>query len=967
MKLISCYIENFGGLSQFSLDFSEGVTAVQEENGFGKTTLAEFLRAMFYGFPRKAKTLDKSKRQKYTPWNGGKFGGNLVFEHEGVCYRLERTFGATPRSDTFRLTDLSTNRKSDRFSEEIGLELFQLDSDSFERSTYMPQLHDGVTLTTTGIQAKLGDLVEDAGDLGNYDKAVLALKAKRSSFVPYKGSSGSVAEAAANVTRFQRELDQTEAKKELLTHVFQELADLEAGLEIKKEERKTVEQQKEQAAAADHRNLLRSQYEDLKKQHSDAEMVLSRLEETYPRGIPGREELEKLDELAGQLALLNAQQITTQSDQEAQAFLEENESRFASGVPQAEELDAAQKKCEAYHALTARMEHLSFGSGEEKQYRSLKAVYETGMLEEEKLDELAEQNRLLMTRRAALESLAISDEDRGQMKLLGDFFADGVPSQEQVEAQSRNLSRCEALRQENARLAAARKSVPEKPGSGAAKPGLVLGAAATVAGIALLILSSLVPGDILLGVGVLCLIAGAVLQKKHNAAMAEYQTAVEADGAIQAKMDENEAEAEKLQRQVLQFVGEENLSEGLAQIRRNLESFHSLREKLTALREKRMALAEQIESIEMALNQQLEPLFGTVSDYDKVISHLRLARGQYLDLCNKKEELESEEEKLAEQADAIREELTAFGLEEGQFSQSLGVLRRDVEQYVRSQEQVGRWQQRRESHDQALEDTQAALQEVFDRFGLMQMNDLRRQIQQLREDDKTCRDTISREEQLSWQLDRFRAEHGAILSMDETEQEYDQEQLKWIANRLDGEISMLTRSQVEQEQKLAKLREEIDRIPQIRDELEFWQEKRMADQKKSDTLDAAMDFLAKARDSLTTSYLGPIRESFENLLNRLMGEDQKIFISPDLDVKLERYGEARELGYFSAGQTDLIVLCMRFALVDALFTEAKPFVILDDPFVNLDDQRTGQALELLKELGKQRQIIYLTCNSSRSL
>ena len=64
-------------------------------------------------------------------------------------------------------------------------------------------------------------------------------------------------------------------------------------------------------------------------------------------------------------------------------------------------------------------------------------------------------------------------------------------------------------------------------------------------------------------------------------------------------------------------------------------------------------------------------------------------------------------------------------------------------------------------------------------------------------------------------------------------------------------------------------------------------------------------------------------------------------------------------------QTDLVMLCMRLSLVDALFREVKPFVILDDPFINLDDRRTAEALKLIRELSKDRQIIYLTCNSSR--
>ena len=90
MKLIRCYIENFGGLSHYRLDFQQGITVVQEENGFGKTTLAEFIRAMFYGFPRSGKTMDKNPRKKYLPWNGGSYGGYLIFEHKEKQYRIFR-------------------------------------------------------------------------------------------------------------------------------------------------------------------------------------------------------------------------------------------------------------------------------------------------------------------------------------------------------------------------------------------------------------------------------------------------------------------------------------------------------------------------------------------------------------------------------------------------------------------------------------------------------------------------------------------------------------------------------------------------------------------------------------------------------------------------------------------------------------------------------------------------------------
>ena len=91
MRLISCHISAFGGLRDYDLEFQPGLTVVAGPNGCGKTTLAEFLRAMFYGFPRTGgKDLNRDRRKKYLPWSGGTWGGNLVFEHEGVRYRAER-------------------------------------------------------------------------------------------------------------------------------------------------------------------------------------------------------------------------------------------------------------------------------------------------------------------------------------------------------------------------------------------------------------------------------------------------------------------------------------------------------------------------------------------------------------------------------------------------------------------------------------------------------------------------------------------------------------------------------------------------------------------------------------------------------------------------------------------------------------------------------------------------------------
>ena len=55
MKLIKCHIENFGKLSDFTYDFTDGCNTVCEGNGWGKSTLAAFLRVMLFGFRNEGK------------------------------------------------------------------------------------------------------------------------------------------------------------------------------------------------------------------------------------------------------------------------------------------------------------------------------------------------------------------------------------------------------------------------------------------------------------------------------------------------------------------------------------------------------------------------------------------------------------------------------------------------------------------------------------------------------------------------------------------------------------------------------------------------------------------------------------------------------------------------------------------------------------------------------------------------
>lgn len=771
MKLISLYIENFGGLHQYALNFEEGLTVIEAANGFGKTTLAEFIRAMFYGFPRKAKTLDKSRRQKYTPWNGGKFGGNLVFELDGIRYRVERSFGATPKGDSFTLIDLETGKKSSRFTEELGLELFRLDGDSFERSTYLPQMTEGQVMTTDSIRSKLSNLVEDTNDVGNYEKAVAALKAKRSTFVPYRGSGGSVAQAGGQITGLQEQLHRIESQKNMLEETERSIEQLrqeqEAG-NIRRDQLRVDIRLASEAAAA---RAIHGQHRKLTEQYGAAEAACREFEINYPDGIPEWEQIEKARDAAAQLEILNSRNLTEQDDLDAMRFVEENRSRFEDRIPSEEELNDCRSRCQERSELGRRTMELA-----------------------EKLTQNPPVPAKLWP--LALLLLAFIGETGLGISLLRE------------------------------------KSV-------LAYAALGVGAVALLFGV----------------------LAAVQLMKKRK----QLQQFHQEQTAIRTEMDRLTAEADRLSDQIRRFLG-------------------------------------------------------------------------------------------------------AYGpTEEGNYYAMLAELEHDVEDYLRAKARVAQWRQEKAEHEADVAKCNGLLNDFFANSGLTRQENVRHQLLRIRDDRKDRTEAEEDRNRMARELAAFRQEHGKTLAVPVLEDLPDPDALHGEETALSIRLNGCAEELIRQQQRREQLLSQIQQLPQLREELQFWQEKKMTDQKKSDLLDETMALLEQAKENLSGSYLGPIRRSFAGYLGKLWAEQEgQVLVTPDLDVQLERFGEARELGYFSAGQADMIMLGMRFALVDALFTDEKPFVILDDPFVNLDDTHTAQALELLKTLAQDRQIIYLTCSSSRA-
>jgi uncharacterized protein YhaN len=80
----------------------------------------------------------------------------------------------------------------------------------------------------------------------------------------------------------------------------------------------------------------------------------------------------------------------------------------------------------------------------------------------------------------------------------------------------------------------------------------------------------------------------------------------------------------------------------------------------------------------------------------------------------------------------------------------------------------------------------------------------------------------------------------------------------------------------------------------------------------------------------------------------------------DIEVRSPERHDWVKVTALSQGTLDLVYLTARLGLVRLVTGDRRPPLIFDDPFVTLDDDRAKRALELLKAITTDFQVIYLT-------
>lgn len=165
---------------------------------------------------------------------------------------------------------------------------------------------------------------------------------------------------------------------------------------------------------------------------------------------------------------------------------------------------------------------------------------------------------------------------------------------------------------------------------------------------------------------------------------------------------------------------------------------------------------------------------------------------------------------------------------------------------------------------------------------------------------------------------------------------------------------------------LEEIKEQLDFRDEKKSELRELMAQQSVEKERFDVVCLTQEYLKNAREQLTARYMKPLVSSFEKYYGLLLEEETGEWqIDANISFTARQEGQLRLVQQLSAGYQDLIGVCMRLALCDAMYPKEKPMLILDDPFVNLDEEKTARGMELLKNVAQDYQLIYFTCHSSR--
>ena len=132
-------VASFGKLKNTFVSAEKGINILSAPNESGKSTLAAFIKFVFYGFAgTRLQTLSENEKRLYTPWDNETVEGSITVNSDGERYVIYRKLAPSGK-ETVSVTNRMTG-KTEFAGEVPGEAFFGVSEEIFARTLFFRQL-----------------------------------------------------------------------------------------------------------------------------------------------------------------------------------------------------------------------------------------------------------------------------------------------------------------------------------------------------------------------------------------------------------------------------------------------------------------------------------------------------------------------------------------------------------------------------------------------------------------------------------------------------------------------------------------------------------------------------------------------------------------------------------------------------------------------------------------------------------
>lgn len=844
MKLMSCYINDFGCLHNQEFNFSNGLNCIFLQNGSGKSTLAAFIRAMFYGIPKSSsKSFD---REHYLPYNQNFCKGSINFEFNDKIYKIERSFGKKISDDEMRVYE--NGSLCDTLGSVPGETLFGLDLNSFNRCLFIyPE--DVEISSTSEINAKMNSFVLNTKNDFDLDDALSKLEDYKRMLKPIRLSdqNGLIALKKNEIKAIEEKEAICLGIKDNLNNKYSQRNDL----------KKEIDELKLKATNKTNENILLTKwnyYDNLNEKIAKNNDKVKEYNEKYKNKIPNEDEIQSLRKYVYENDKLNESISIYQLNENDLNDFNKYLDIFKNGIPTDKKLEEIKSKIDELNYLNSQ-------------------------------NYVLKSNDLLIYEQ--YKNSDLNDNKLNNIESLVKEYNDLCAENDNI---SENITIEEAKKHNN-------------------KPTIILG----IIGI-ILIISSVVLGFINRMLFCIALI-----------------------GII--------------------FI----FMSGFIYLKGQIDSSRNTQKIIP--NPKKNEYINKIDLLKKRIDSLIKPYgFSSSSDGTITIAFYKLnsTYQKYKEIKAQKEEQDNLRKTNWAKIISIKNELKDFFYEykyfDSNYSKEFEDIRSDIIKFSYLNNQNAENKKKFAEANEKICFKQSQIKEFCSKY---QVDDIKNYLNEVTNDIAVLKGLNDQNTFLINEAKAYKEENALNERPIITKESI--EDINSKINTLTEKHLKLINEINEDEKQLELLSTACENLDKKRNELNKLNHDYYI-------VVEALNKLKEADKSLKYKYIEPLLTRFKEYTKefdlKLLND---VIIDADYNLKLIVNGNNYSYKHLSSGELTIVALCYRLAIMDSILKNQNQLIIMDDLFVNLDENNLKLAIDFVKRLSLKRQIIYFTCHSSRQI